>query len=85
MREYILVKSCDQLKHLERQRETRLLQLNGYGDLSGARVHRKVRDLSKKKNQASPELTGILFHHKHFISEGERRCQSGEQKGHLDF
>lgn len=51
MWKYILVKSCNQLKHLQRQRETRLLQLNGNGDLSRACVHRKVRNLGKKKRK----------------------------------
>lgn len=42
------MQSCNQLKHLLRQCETRLLQLDGYGDLSRACIHRKVRNLSKK-------------------------------------
>lgn len=51
MREYVLVEPGNQLEHLERQREARLLQLDGYGDLPRASVHRKVWNLSTKEDK----------------------------------
>ena len=47
--EDVLVEARDQLQLRRREREARLLQLDGDGDLPRARVHREVGDLEGGK------------------------------------
>lgn len=82
MREYILVEPGNQLEHLERQREARLLQLDGDGDLSRAGVHRKVRDLSTKKTKRPVNSHSRLYND---LTQERSVLSSREQRRQLDL